>query len=34
MELAEEFGYNSEAAFSRAYKRVFGVPPLRKRRLN
>ena len=34
IELAEEFGYNSEAAFSRAYKRVFGVPPLRKRRLN
>jgi len=27
--LAEELGYTSEAAFSRAYKRVFGVPPLR-----
>lgn len=33
IELAEEFGYTSEAAFSRAYKRVFGVPPLRERRL-
>ncbi|WP_197478878.1 AraC family transcriptional regulator [Marinomonas atlantica] len=32
IELAEEFGYTSEAAFSRAYKRVFGVPPLRERR--
>jgi len=30
-ELAEELGYKSEAAFSRAYKRVFGVPPLRQR---
>jgi AraC-like DNA-binding protein len=30
-ELAEELGYQSEAAFSRAYKRVFGVPPLRQR---
>jgi AraC-like DNA-binding protein len=29
IELAEKFGYTSEAAFSRAYKRVFGVPPLR-----
>jgi AraC-like DNA-binding protein len=28
-DLAEELGYQSEAAFSRAYKRVFGVPPLR-----
>lgn len=28
-DLAEEMGYQSEAAFSRAYKRVFGVPPLR-----
>ncbi len=32
VELAEELGYTSEAAFSRAYKRVFGVPPLRQRR--
>jgi AraC-like DNA-binding protein len=32
IELAEEFGYTSEAAFSRAYKRVFGVPPLRQSR--
>lgn len=30
-ELAEELGYQSEAAFSRAYKRVFGVPPLRRK---
>tara|TARA_R100000005_G_scaffold87092_1_gene56211 strand:- start:571 stop:1557 length:987 start_codon:yes stop_codon:yes gene_type:complete len=29
-ELAEDLGYQSEAAFSRAYKRVFGVPPLRQ----
>lgn len=32
VELAAEFGYTSEAAFSRAYKRVFGVPPLREGR--
>ncbi|MGH1373774.1 MAG: AraC family transcriptional regulator [Cellvibrionaceae bacterium] len=32
IELAEELGYTSEAAFSRAYKRVFGVPPLRQKR--
>ncbi len=32
IELAEELGYTSEAAFSRAYKRVFGVPPLRQGR--
>jgi len=32
IELAEELGYTSEAAFSRAYKRVFGVPPLRQAR--
>ena len=30
-ELSEELGYQSEAAFSRAYKRVFGVPPLRQK---
>lgn len=29
VDLAEELGYQSEAAFSRAYKRVIGVPPLR-----
>lgn len=32
IELAEELGYQSEAAFSRAYKRVFGIPPLRQTR--
>ncbi|QRV22779.1 AraC family transcriptional regulator [Marinomonas foliarum] len=32
MDLAEELGYQSEAAFSRAYKRVFGVSPLRPAR--
>ncbi len=26
-QLAAQFGYQSEAAFSRAFKRVFGVPP-------
>ena len=30
-ELAQDLGYQSEAAFSRAYKRVFGVPPLRQK---
>jgi AraC-like DNA-binding protein len=25
--LADRFGYQSEAAFSRAFKRMFGVPP-------
>lgn len=30
-DLAEELGYQSEAAFSRAYKRVMGVPPLRQK---
>ncbi|MGB1091060.1 MAG: AraC family transcriptional regulator [Oceanobacter sp.] len=28
-DLAEELGYQSEAAFSRAYKRLFGVSPMR-----
>lgn len=28
-DLAEEMGYQSEAAFSRAYKRMFGVAPIR-----
>jgi AraC-like DNA-binding protein len=27
-ELARHLGYESEAAFSRAYKRVVGVPPV------
>jgi AraC-like DNA-binding protein len=26
-ELAHRFGYRSEAAFARAFKRVIGVPP-------
>jgi len=30
-DLAEEMGYRSEAAFSRAYKRVMGVPPIRSK---
>ena len=30
-DLAEELGYQSEAAFSRAYKRIMGVPPLRRK---
>lgn len=30
-DLAQELGYQSEAAFSRAYKRVMGVPPLRQK---
>lgn len=30
-DLAEELGYKSEAAFSRAYKRVIGEPPLRQK---
>ncbi len=30
-DLAEELGYQSEAAFSRAYKRVIGEPPLRQK---
>lgn len=34
IDLADELGYQSEAAFSRAYKRVFGVPPLRPNRGN
>jgi AraC-like DNA-binding protein len=33
-DLAEDLGYQSEAAFSRAYKRVFGVPPLRQKDSN
>ncbi|WP_353667935.1 AraC family transcriptional regulator [Marinomonas sp. THO17] len=31
-DLAEELGYQSEAAFSRAYKRVLGEPPLRRKK--
>lgn len=33
-DLAEELGYQSEAAFSRAYKRVIGVPPLRQKNIS
>lgn len=32
-DLAEELGYQSEAAFSRAYKRILGEPPLRPKKL-
>jgi len=31
-EIASEIGYESEAAFNRAFKREFGVPPARYRR--
>lgn len=31
-DIASEVGYESEAAFNRAFKRVFGVPPARYRR--
>jgi AraC-like DNA-binding protein len=31
-DLAAAVGYESEAAFNRAFKRVFGVPPARYRR--
>lgn len=30
--IAEEVGYRSEAAFGRAFKKIFGVPPARYRR--
>ena len=30
-EIAHAFGYESEAAFNRAFKREFGVPPARFR---
>jgi AraC-like DNA-binding protein len=29
--LAEDVGYESEAAFNRAFKREFGLPPARYR---
>jgi transcriptional regulator GlxA family with amidase domain len=31
-EIAAEAGYESEAAFNRAFKREFGLPPARYRR--
>ncbi|HZO54244.1 MAG TPA: AraC family transcriptional regulator [Bryobacteraceae bacterium] len=31
-EIASEVGYESEAAFNRAFKRQFGMPPARYRR--
>ena len=31
-DIAEEVGYESEAAFNRAFKREFGLPPARYRR--
>jgi transcriptional regulator GlxA family with amidase domain len=33
-EIAAEVGYESEAAFNRAFKRLFGLPPARYRRQN
>jgi transcriptional regulator GlxA family with amidase domain len=33
-DIAAEVGYESEAAFNRAFKRVFGVPPAQYRRKN
>jgi AraC-like DNA-binding protein len=32
-QIAAEVGYDSEASFNRAFKREFGVPPARKRKL-
>lgn len=34
LQVASEVGYESEAAFSRAFKREFGVPPAKYRRAN
>jgi len=31
-EIASDVGYESEAAFNRAFKREFGLPPARYRR--
>jgi transcriptional regulator GlxA family with amidase domain len=33
-QVAETVGYDSEAAFSRAFKKAFGAPPATWRRLN
>jgi transcriptional regulator GlxA family with amidase domain len=34
LKIASEVGYESEAAFSRAFKREFAVPPAKYRKLN
>jgi len=34
VQVAEMVGYNSEAAFSRAFKKMFGTAPATWRRLN
>jgi transcriptional regulator GlxA family with amidase domain len=31
-DIAADVGYESEAAFNRAFKRLFGIPPARYRR--
>jgi transcriptional regulator GlxA family with amidase domain len=34
LQVAAEVGYESEAAFNRAFKREFGAPPARYRKLH